>query len=278
MNILPPTDWSRHSFHVAAMSANLIEIEAQLTHGADINENVAGVGTPLHLAVVQCEGICYPYEKVVELLLERGADVNIRKAGSGTPLHEAARVGNVDIAEMLVAHGADVNSKNEDHWRTPLHYAASGRDEDMIEYLISVGAEVDAVADMPDEDKQFSARRFRDWGMTPMHVATREGNEQVVRCLLAAGASINKKVVRPAPHYDFDGATAFDLVVARRNGLVEQLREIDSLLQVLGSDGGKGPLPLRYSEREGALFLWWARLKRRFFKDLTSHTSSEGNR
>ena len=39
-----------------------------------------------------------------------------------TPLHQAARNGHKEIAELLIAKGADVNVKNEDG-ETPLDWA-----------------------------------------------------------------------------------------------------------------------------------------------------------
>ena len=51
--------------------------------------------------------------------LAAGADVNAKNQNGSTPLHEAA---TKDVAELLIAEGADVNAK-DDGW-TPLHSAA----------------------------------------------------------------------------------------------------------------------------------------------------------
>lgn len=51
-------------------------------------------------------------------------------------MHSAADNGNLEIASLLVEHGASVNSYDR-CGRTPLFLAANA---DMAEYLISVGA------------------------------------------------------------------------------------------------------------------------------------------
>jgi len=55
------------------------------------------------------------------------------------PLHKVAIWGEVDAAEVLVAHGADVNAPGEDDDR-PLH-RAHGRE--MVIFLLSHGADPD---------------------------------------------------------------------------------------------------------------------------------------
>ena len=73
-----------------------------------------------------------------------GTDVNAKHDDWGTtPLHHAAEEGHKEIAELLIAKGADVNAKEGgDH--TPLHRAAVGGHEDVAELLIDKGVEVNA--------------------------------------------------------------------------------------------------------------------------------------
>ena len=50
----------------------------------------------------------------IRLLLEKGANVNVKDPAGVTPLMNAAMNGNVKIAEMLIARGADVNAVSAD--------------------------------------------------------------------------------------------------------------------------------------------------------------------
>jgi ankyrin repeat protein len=57
-----------------------------------------------------------------------------------TPLHEAAQQGHRDLAEFLIAKGANVNAATK-AGMTPLQMAKSTRHEDVGELLRQYGAE-----------------------------------------------------------------------------------------------------------------------------------------
>ncbi len=68
-----------------------------------------------------------------------GDDVEATDSYEETPLHAAAIWGQVGVAELLIAHGADINPKSTGG-ATPLHEASErGRDE-MAEFLRQRGA------------------------------------------------------------------------------------------------------------------------------------------
>ena len=96
--------------------------------------------TPLHLASF------FGHKEVANLLLARGADVNARSrstrfAKENTPLHAAAANQQVGVAEVLLAHGADVNAKDGSGF-TPLAVAASSKNDLMVVILLEKGAQV----------------------------------------------------------------------------------------------------------------------------------------
>jgi ankyrin repeat protein len=237
MAIHPPTDWTNHPLHVAAMSGNKPEVERLLAQGADVNEGVRGEGTPLHVAIRYCHddfmaGECGHLE-VVRLLLLKGADVHATLASSGTPLHDAAHEGHLRLAELLIAFGAALNSKEEDHRRTPLHRAVAAGERAMVQFLIAKGADVNAVADF--DVPKITARAFPDCGMTPLHVAAREGYLDIARQLVAAGAATGIKL---ADHRDglgrpgrTQGLTAFELARRAWNETGKRYAELLELLE-----------------------------------------------
>ena len=126
--------------------------------------------------------------EVAALLIDRGADVNWRYRGplrtdwQAMPLATAlvaARSADKptiarrqEVALALLAHGADVNARNQ-AWQTLLHAAATDGDMPAIELLLSHGADTAAV----DHD-----------GFTPLHRAVREGHLDAAARLIAAGA------------------------------------------------------------------------------------------
>lgn len=91
-----------------------------------------------------------PSVEVVELLLEAGADVNATYRAGVTALHTAAGFERcADMVKVLIKAGADVNFGNR-HKETPLHQACSHVGEGhpsacVVETLLEAGAEVNAV-------------------------------------------------------------------------------------------------------------------------------------
>ena len=61
-------------------------------------------------------------KEIAELLIAKGADVNAKKDDGEIPLHYAAFVSHKEIVELLIAKGADVNAKDKDD-ETPLDEA-----------------------------------------------------------------------------------------------------------------------------------------------------------
>ena len=72
----------------------------------------------------------------MEVLLKAGLDVN----GTSLPLWSAAEAGRVDVMELLIQEGADVNLLR--FGRTALHRAASGGRHSSLQFLIKSGADV----------------------------------------------------------------------------------------------------------------------------------------
>jgi ankyrin repeat protein len=50
--------------------------------------------------------------EAVKQHLDSGVNVNAKRTGS-TPMHQAAYYGQKEVAELLIAKGADVNAKDE---------------------------------------------------------------------------------------------------------------------------------------------------------------------
>ncbi len=92
--------------------------------------------TPLHLACFFGGG------PAVKILLERGAEpvVPSRNEMSVTPLNSAAASAHLEIACMLLEHGAPANAPQHGGW-TALHSAAHNGDVEMVKVLLARGAD-----------------------------------------------------------------------------------------------------------------------------------------
>jgi ankyrin repeat protein len=115
---------AEESIHKAAIKGNIEAVKQYLAAGTDVNaKDVNGV-TPLYYAAGRGR------KEVAELLIAKGADVNVNAKSDrdATPLHGAAFNGHAEIAELLIAAGADVNAKIKSGGRkgqTPLDLAIS---------------------------------------------------------------------------------------------------------------------------------------------------------
>ena len=126
----------RKKFFVAIAQDDNLSLKAILSSGANVNCVDRDGRTPLHDASIMNK------LEAAELLLQAKADVNAKDAGKWTALHFAAQNWLPDLAKLLVAHGAAVDSLDE-HGNTPLSNAvfnSRGRGE-LIEILLKAGAD-----------------------------------------------------------------------------------------------------------------------------------------
>jgi hypothetical protein len=127
----------------------------------------------IHVAVIEGE-----IAKVESLLAEKPKLINAEDKNGFTPMHFAAGQGHKDVAELLIAKGADVNAKSKEGYTTPLHFAALKGSKEVAELLIAKGADVNA------KSKK---------GYTALHFAAGKGQTEVAELLIAKGADVNAK-------------------------------------------------------------------------------------
>ncbi|KAL0269313.1 UNVERIFIED_CONTAM: hypothetical protein PYX00_007096 [Menopon gallinae] len=156
----------------AAKKGNLVRVQ-RLISSENINcrDAQGRNSTPLHLAAG------YNNIEVAELLLEHGADVNAQDKGGLIPLHNASSYGHLDIAALLIKYNTMVNAT--DKWGfTPLHEAAQKGRTQLCALLLAHGAD-------PFLKNQE--------GQSPLELATAED----VRCLLQDAMALQQSVVLP---------------------------------------------------------------------------------
>jgi ankyrin repeat protein len=95
--------------------------------------------TPLHFAAF------FGHPEAAKLLAERGAALEARSTNEqfaleATPLHSAAAAGQLEVIEVLLAAGADVNAVQHGGYTPLLEAAATGRAE-LVETLLERGAD-----------------------------------------------------------------------------------------------------------------------------------------
>jgi cytochrome c len=152
--------------------------------------------------------------ELIEELIAQGAEIN-EGTGFATPLYFAIQQGHSDAAELLIERGADVNAPSIGG--TPLHAASRAGLAELVRLLLDRGANPNA----------------RTTTQTPLHLAARNGHIEVVRVLLARGADLNAVTGDDEPAIHFAAVGGHVDVI---NLLVEQgiktpkVEEITTLL------------------------------------------------
>ena len=164
-------------------------VEVLLNHGAEPN-TVFRDRPLLHYA-------CWTDDvQLASLLLSHGADVELRDADGKTALHALALMaGSGDIVKVLLEYKLDINARDNDGetamW-TAIAFAQPGEQGSywrLGTQLLESGASVD----QPNKH-----------GETLLHIAASQSRVQVACQLLEAGADVNAR--------DDDGYTAADLL------------------------------------------------------------------
>lgn len=135
----------------------------------NINATFSSGRTALHEAVER------QYVQVSEVLIAGGSDVDAKDRLLDTPLHKAAASGSMDLAALLLSAGADINAKSQ-LGKTPLHKAIEQRSYDIAELLCDRGADTEA-------------RDVR--GETPLHKAVASRSMILVTLLLSNGVAVD---------------------------------------------------------------------------------------
>jgi hypothetical protein len=120
--------------HDAARSGDLEKVKSLVKEHPDLvsSQDELYGQTPLHIAAFN------GHKDVAEFLLANGADVNAKAKNGSTPLHLAAAKGYNGIVELLLANKADVNALDNEGW-SPMHSAIFWRQQGTADLLAAKG-------------------------------------------------------------------------------------------------------------------------------------------
>jgi ankyrin repeat protein len=192
-----PDSKGRFPLWIAVWNEDTAMVSLLITGGADVNQRLVGKdGVSLGCMDVACQN---GLTDIVEMLVDHGANINTKGPVGHSPLRIASRNGHVDIVKFLIGKGAEIDSEGDDR-ATPLESAAGKGHLDIVMLLIDAGAKIN------HQDKD---------GDTPLGEAARGGYLDVVQYLLSKGADISLK--------DNDGSSAEDIAKASGQAKVEAL-------------------------------------------------------
>jgi len=145
--------------------------------------------------------------RFVQKLIERSR--NGEEVGYG-PCHFAASLGDVELLELLLANGADMNERDKEGNCPLMWIVANDGDEELMEALVDQGASVN-IQNFVGESPLFLAvqRNFEEKvryllengadvrmvnleGASPLHAAAAAGNVEIISLLVKYGAHVNE--------------------------------------------------------------------------------------
>lgn len=212
--------------HVAASQAIAPVVQALLDAHADPNVRNDAQLTPLHEAVLFAPPVVVKEDPknlldpaapgalldpealaqqkaVITALCDKKADVNALDDQFRTPLAYAARRGRVELADLLLARGAD-GSKPDKYGATPMDQAALFGHVKVVEKMIDAGVaddvfaatargNVTAIKRITAADPQAARKQVGKEKVSPLHLAGLVEDPAVAQALLEGGADVDAR-------------------------------------------------------------------------------------
>jgi ankyrin len=152
--------------------------------GADVNAKNDRDETPLFLLLepsLECSRHSHIVLDFIRFLVEYGADANTRSEDNTTALHLASKFGEVEVARVLLNHGANVDAKDIRGW-SPIHQIVTA------DYC--VGSDRLAVARLLLENN-VDVNAQDENHETPLHLACDLGRLEFALVLMDHGAIVD---------------------------------------------------------------------------------------
>lgn len=169
---------------INSAKSDMISIHNEQKRRMDNSNELEGIlvkygNTPNHISVLN-HAIEAGDVNAVNLLLANGADVN---SGKGQAISTAARYNQIEIAQILLEIGADVNCTPNESNNYPIYYAAQFGSIELVHLFIEHGAFLDRIRPIKGNPL--------DDTITPLHIAAKHGNYEAVVALVNGGAKID---------------------------------------------------------------------------------------
>ena len=156
------------ALHHASLIGCEVVVEILLDAGANVNAQSFGLGTPLCLAALHKRDRC------VRLLLRNRAAVHTAGRWVGTAFHCASWIGSVEVASILLEHGADMT-------------LACQVQLEILQCGAAIGSSIATTM------QRKLPRKMRILDCQPMVFAADQGHRELIRTFLSSGYPVNAK-------------------------------------------------------------------------------------
>jgi hypothetical protein len=159
--------------HFAAFHGLVAATRLLLLNGADVH---AGGGLDMGTALHEASSV--GHVEIVNMLLDKGADINAQRKRYSTALRSAVCAGREDVVGILLERGADPNAQLGELRNIILPEASSKGHTHIVRMLLEKGVDPNMIPD-------------RHFYGTALQEASAKGHEEIVRMLLDYKADVN---------------------------------------------------------------------------------------
>jgi ankyrin repeat protein len=187
-----PNLYKKEGLYTELERGDVTAVEKRIdSHEEVITRRFYGLNaTPLHIAAGLGD------IEMMEMLLRKGANIEVKGYRNlCEPIHLAAGKGHIEAVEFLLKNGAYIDAKDRDN-ETPLHDAAYNNQAEMIDYLVKHGANINAKSSC--------------YHLTPLEKAVKFERATAVRALLENGAKADLDDLISRVQRDMAGAPLAD--------------------------------------------------------------------
>lgn len=157
-------------------------------------------------------------KRIAKLLSEAGTQTNVRMSDGRNAIQLACQHGHINVVKQLLDNGEDVNQTPSSNGFTLLMSAVSNNHVELSELLIARGADVNAIHSGGHAMDSTHAKGIYDAyrGYTPLVFAVIDGSVHLVEILTEAGADVNY-VVPAKPERDLPARKISDFLGGKRS-------------------------------------------------------------
>jgi len=171
----------------AVETQNIPRIKELIEAGTNLNVVYEGM-TVLHMAAK------IGNVEIVNIFLEAGANVDAKDSDDATPLHYAAVYGHLAVVKQLITAGADISARDEGDMTVLLKVLLLEKPNPLIvKTLILKGAKINQKYNPTSVALSLRERLRKFKGMTPLHIAVWQGHTILVPLLIRLHADVNAR-------------------------------------------------------------------------------------
>jgi ankyrin repeat protein len=229
---------------IVAVSDNRIEmVQLLIDNGADVNLKNRDGRTNL-VALIHYgnrygainENDLATQKEILKLLITSGAHINAKNKDGSTPLETAIFNAKVDLAILLLEHGAKTNEISSPYaGETALYYAIQTDSAALVELMIKKGAQVNVV---------------NKSGLSPLTLAIVKKQLSIAQLLINHGAEVDVNFLSKAryesSHYSFLDDEILSFVLKHGANINSKDHAGDNVLWSVGYDSDLTELLLKY--------------------------------